>query len=135
MGSDLTCGDTFKNSVVQRGLTVERLFSGVERLFSGVVQRGLEIHENSDYVLSLKGLFEEKNLPICFSLPFQQQLAVLPITRDLLGMKPDELKAVLDAAKQRKQRAVEASPAEAGLEGWSNSDRAGGLVKTPQGVE
>lgn len=42
---------------------MERLFSGVERLFSGVVQRGLEIHENSNYVLSLKSLFDENILP------------------------------------------------------------------------
>ena len=49
-------------------------------------------------------------------------------------MKPEDLKAVLAAAKQRKQRADAASPAEAMLEGWSNSDRVGGLVKTPQGV-
>lgn len=48
-------------------------------------------------------------------------------------MKPEDLKAVLAAAKQRKQRADAASPAEAMLEGWSNSDRVGGLVKTLRG--
>ena len=76
--------------------------------------------------------------PKRYPLPFWQQLAVLPILQKqgILGMKPEDLKAVLDAAKQRKQRSVAASPPEAMFDqGWLNNDRDGGLVKTPQRVE